>query len=137
MEQSYANHVHRPTLWMVGGLSGLLGFVATVAFLVRQPGLASTGLLLLALSLVCVVMLVRQYALRLQDRIIRLEMQTRLTRLGRGQDSSRLPMSQIIALRFASDVELPALLDRAIAENLTSDQIKRAVTNWQADYLRT
>ena len=137
MEQSYANHVHRPTVWMVGALSGLLGFVAMAVLVVRQPGLASVGLLLLAVSLVCVVLMVRQYAVRLQNRIIRLEMQTRLGRLGRDADFARLAMPQIIALRFASDGELPALLDRAIAESLTADQIKRAVTNWQADLLRT
>jgi hypothetical protein len=46
-------------------------------------------------------------------------------------------MPQLIAVRFASDAELPALIDRAAAEKLTPDQIKRAVTDWQGDYLRT
>jgi purine nucleoside permease len=75
--------------------------------------------------------------LRLQDRIIRLEMQTRLARLGRAADCGRMTLRQIVALRFASDAELPALLDRAAAEHLTADQIKRAVTAWQADHMRT
>ncbi len=108
-----------------------------VLFVLRQPSLISAGLLLIGVSLICVVWMVRQYALRLQNRIIRLEMQTRLARLGRDADFGRLAVPQIIALRFASDAELPALLSRAITEHLTSDQIKRAVTAWQADLLRT
>ena len=80
---------------------------------------------------------VRQFSLKLQDRIIRLEMQTRLARLGREADLARLSLRQIIALRFASDAELPALLQRAAAEKLSADQIKRAVTAWQPDDMRT
>ncbi len=83
------------------------------------------------------VTLIRLYALRLQNRIIRLEMQVRLSRFGREQDLARLALPQIVALRFASDAELPALINRAIAENLTPDAIKRAVGDWQGDYLRT
>jgi hypothetical protein len=95
------------------------------------------GLVLLAVAVMCTVFMVRGYALTLQNRIIRLEMQVRLARLGREAQFARLDMQQIIALRFASDAELPGLLERAIAEKLTSDQIKRAVTSWQADLLRT
>jgi hypothetical protein len=135
--QNYANHVHRPVLWLVGALSAVAGFALVFLFVLRQPGLISTGLLFLALSVVCVVLMVRQYAIRLQDRIIRLEMQTRLARLGRLADFERLPIKQLVALRFASDAELPALMDRAVAERLTPDQIKRSVTSWQADYMRT
>jgi hypothetical protein len=106
-------------------------------FVLRQPGLISAGLLLLGFSVLCLVQLVRRYALRLQDRIIRLEMQMRLARLGRSSDFDRLSINQLIALRFASDAEMPALIDRSLSERLTSDQIKRAVTNWQADLMRT
>jgi hypothetical protein len=56
---------------------------------------------------------------------------------GRGTDFGRLTMAQIAALRFASDAELPGLIGRAVNERLTSDQIKRAVTDWQGDYFRT
>ena len=50
---------------------------------------------------------------------------------------SRLSKPQIVALRFASDEELPALLERAEREHLAPDQIKRAIKNWVADLDRT
>ena len=79
----------------------------------------------------------RAYIVRLQDRIIRLEMRLRLERLGRAADFDRLAHGQIVALRFASDQELPALIERAVAERLTSAQIKQAVQQWQPDWYRT
>lgn len=134
-EQNYANHRHRPTLWLVAALFAVIGFILMVLAAFRQSGYITFGLVLLSMSLICTVYMVRGYALRLQNRIIRLEMQTRLARLGR--DFGRLEMPQVIALRFASDQELPALIERALAEKLTPDQIKQAVTSWQADHLRT
>ena len=53
------------------------------------------------------------------------------------RDLPRLSMRQLVALRFASDAELPALMNRAIAETLTPDAIKREVRDWQGDYFRT
>src|SRR5262245_56637846 len=97
-----------------------------VVALVRQPNVVTAGLLLIAFALMCSVLMARGYALRNQDRIIRLEMQIRLARLGLAPEFDRLSMHQLVALRFASDVELPMLLQRAITENLTADQIKRA-----------
>ena len=135
VEQNYANHRHRPTLWLVAALSSLVALIAMVVAAFRQSGYITFGLGLLAFALVCTVLMVRGYALKLQNRIIRLEMQVRLARLGR--DFGRLELPQIIALRFASDQELPALIERALAEKLTPDQIKQAVTSWQADLLRT
>jgi len=135
--QTYANHRYRPRLWLTGALAALvaLGLVAWVTIV--SPTLLNVALLLLSYAAVVAVYNVRQFALKLQDRIIRLEMQTRLARLGREADLARLSLRQIIALRFASDAELPALMQRAIAEKMTHDQIKRSITTWQPDHMRT
>ena len=50
---------------------------------------------------------------------------------------SRLNKAQIVALRFASDEELPALLERADREKLDADQIKRSIQTWVPDWDRT
>ena len=135
--QTYANHVHRPAGWTITALLAVLGFVGMVLFVLRTPSVISVALLLMASAILGLVALIRLYTTRLQDRIIRLEMRLRLAGLGREQDMTRLSSRQLIALRFASDAEMPTLIDRALAENLTGDQIKRAVTNWQADRMRT
>ena len=136
-EQTYATHRYRPMFWLVAFLCGTFALVAMLALLIRQPSVLTVGLSLLALTGLFTLHLLRLFALRLQNRIIQLEMQVRLARLGKEADMPRLSLPQLIALRFASDAELPALMDRAIAENLTPDQIKRAVTSWQGDFLRT
>ena len=72
--------------------------------------------------------------------IIKLEMRTRCATLMPSAQQAvlgRLAMPQIVALRFASDAELPALLDRADREQLSSDQIKKAIKNWTPDWDRT
>ena len=135
--QSYANHVYRPTAWSLTWLVAALAVLVLVVHAYQEPTYMSFTLLALAGVLLTAVSLIRLFALRLQNRIIRLEMQIRLGRLGRESDLQRLSLPQIVALRFASDAELPALIDRALAERLSPDAIKRAVRDWQADYLRT
>jgi Family of unknown function (DUF6526) len=135
--QSYANHAHRPVGWVVTALLAVLGFIGLVLFVLRAPTVISVSLLLLASAVLGLVSLTRVYTTRLQDRIIRLEMRLRLAAIGREQDITRLTMRQVIALRFASEGELGALIDRALAEKLTPDQIKRAITTWQPDRMRT
>jgi hypothetical protein len=82
--------------------------------------------------------LMRIYALRNQDRIIRLEESLRMGRLcpdvaaRAGELSSR----QIAALRFCSDAELPAMAKRALDEKMSSDAIKQGVKDWRGDYSR-
>jgi hypothetical protein len=136
-EQSYANHAHRPTLAGVAGLFTFIAIILLARFAYLQPSWIAFGLLSLSCAVLTLVLISRSYTTKLQDRIIRLEMHGRLARLGHDRDFSRLTTPQIVALRFASDAELPALCDRTLAENLSVDQIKRGVTNWQADLHRT
>jgi hypothetical protein len=137
--QNYANHAHRPMLWTVGNMIWL----AAVVLLTLAWGGRNTlypGLLLLAASLWCSLAIGRVYITALQDRIIRLEMRVRAASLlspAQAADLERLSIKQIVALRFSSDAEMPALLERAVREQLTPDQIKRAVQHWVADDLRT
>ena len=135
--QTYANHVYRPRGWLITSLVAAVAFLVLVVHAYQEPTDVSFALLALAGVVLSTLWLVRVFALRLQNRIIRLEMQVRLARLGREGDLQRLTIPQIVALRFGSDAELPALIDRAIAGNLAPDAIKRAVRDWQGDHLRT
>ena len=79
-------------------------------------------------------------ALRAQDRIIRLEERTRLDRLLPADlrvRAAELSTSQLIALRFAPDDEVPELVRRALDGELARQgDIKRAIRDWRADHLR-
>jgi hypothetical protein len=84
-------------------------------------------------------LLVRSYALKLQNRIILNEMRNRYFHLtGKTFDEKEreLKLGQIIGLRFASDEELLGLMDRAIAEKLKAKEIKQQIKNWKGDYIR-
>ena len=135
--QTYATHRYRPTLWLVTALLAVIALVLVVMLMFLRPAIVTLAPVFLALALSLTVWMVHQYALRLQNRIIRLEMQVRLARLGRVTDCDRLSMPQLVALRFASDSEIVSLLDKTLADKLDPDQIKRAVTSWQGDHMRT
>jgi type VI protein secretion system component VasK len=93
-----------------------------------------------AVALVLIAYYVRVFPLRAQDRIIRLEEALRMSKLLPPDLLARideLRTGQLIALRFASDEELPeltrAVLDGKLARQ---DDIKKAIRNWRADHLR-
>lgn len=135
--QNYANHAYRATSWLIAVASALLVTGMLIWDAAVRPSLQSIALVGLALVVLITCGIVRRNALRLQDRIIRVEMTVRLAQAGLPDAVRRLSVKQIVALRFASDAELRALAERAISESLSPDQIKRAVTDWQADLLRT
>ena len=137
--QTYETHRFNPK---PTGLAGLLWLAAVVCFLLSWFGFRTEGLGLLALaaSVFVLIAISRIYTTALQDRIIKLEMRLRCERLLSPTSLAmfqRLSKPQAIALRFASDEELPGLVERAERENLTADQIKRAVRAWTADWERT
>jgi hypothetical protein len=78
----------------------------------------------------------RAFALRAQDRAIRAEENFRHFILTGKPLNKQLRMGQIIALRFASDEEFPALAAKAIVEKLSNKKIKQAIQNWKPDYNR-
>ena len=95
---------------------------------------------LVALALLLLALYARMFALAVQDRVIRLEMQLRLQNLLPADLRPRIPdftVSQLVALRFASDAELPDLARKVLAENLQDRKaIKQLIRDWQPDYLR-
>ncbi len=94
----------------------------------------------MAIALVIVYLYARSFAVTVQDRVIRLEMRLRLRELLPADLVPRIPeftRGQLIALRFASDAELPALARRVLDERLMERKvIKQLVRDWQADTLR-
>lgn len=96
-------------------------------------------LILFAVACLTLVFKVRLYALRVQDRVIRLEERLRLTQLLPEPLRSRIPElteSQLCGLRFASDAELPKLVERVLNEKLSRADIKKAIQTWRPDYWR-
>lgn len=88
---------------------------------------------LTSLSLIMAYFLFRAFALKAQDRAIRAEENLRHYVLTGKLLSKDLSMLQIIALRFAPDEEFVTLTERALKENLSNDDIKKAIKNWKAD----
>jgi hypothetical protein len=96
--------------------------------------------LLTAAALVVLAVNARLFALRVQDRVIRLEERQRMSRLLPEDLKARIEEftpGQLVALRFASDAELPGLARKVLNDKLTDRKtIKQMVQNWRADYLR-
>ena len=138
--QSYANHTRRdPPFHLFLVPLGLAAVILSVILLVRHPRMSSILWVLLAIGLLMTAFKARIYGLKVQDRLIRLEERLRLAMLLPEAARARigeLTEPQLIALRFASDAELPALALRALNEGLTSKQIKTSIQSWRADYFR-
>lgn len=142
MEQSYANHVQKVPVFLYFLTPVFsLNFGWAVYRFVRTEFSADAGIyVLVAAALLVQMLLQRGFALRVQDRVIRLEEQLRYQRVLPAELQARageFTIGQIVSLRFASDAELPELARRVLDEKLRDRKtIKQMIKNWKADELR-
>ncbi len=139
-EQNLKNHARIDPMFhgflFVGALI-LLG--ASIYALVRQPDWWGAVRLFGVLWAIVLMFKVRLYAIKVQDRVIRLEERLRLAQLlpeSTRQRVGDLNESQLIALRFASDGEVAGLVEQTLGGNWDQKQIKSAIKNWRPDFLR-
>jgi uncharacterized protein DUF6526 len=118
----------------------LVNFLNAARHVYLWPTRSTLFALVVALALLTLAFLSRVMALAVQDRVIRLEMRLRLRQLlppDMHGNINGLTPRQLVALRFASDAELPELVREVCAGKLTtSKDIKMRVKSWQADWLR-
>jgi uncharacterized protein DUF6526 len=111
--RAFTDDAHRAIWWII---TAAIFMCAFLSFMTRQ-----------------------HYALILQNRLVRLEMRLRYFELAGKRFElieEQLGFSRIAALRFASDSEFLALVERTLKENLPADEIKRSIKQWKADHMR-
>lgn len=138
--QNFGNHRRFDPAYHIVGFALLLLTVVLSGILAwRQPGLVRAWHLGLAALLVILAFKIRSYALRVQDRLIRLEEGLRMARVLPEELRPRIPElrpDQCVGLRFASDGELAGLVRQALDEDLGSEAIKKRIKSWRPDEFR-
>jgi hypothetical protein len=141
-EQDFAHHARYVPAYHFFAIPVLvINFVWSLLQL-RTLGFSFAGIfgVLLAAALVVLVYYARTFPLAVQDRLIRLEERLRCERLLPADLQPRIgefSANQLVALRFASDAELPALARKVLDEKLTERKaIKQLIKNWKPDYQR-
>ena len=137
--QNLKNHGRTDAWFMALGLIVMVNLIVAIVSLVQVHNFHHVWVLILSLALIVLWLRVRQYPMKVQDRLIRLEERLRLQALAppewQGQ-IHRLREDQLIGLRFAGDDEVVTLARQALEENLTRKQIKERILNWRADTWR-
>ena len=140
--QNLANHRRFDPFWhFSGALIVVAGFIVAVVHAIRHPeGYWNWWFAVYAFGILLVVARARVQTLSVQDRVIRLEMRLRLKAILPAALAARfdeLSVRQLIGLRFASDAEMPALVERCLSGQLANGEaVKKEIKNWQADWLR-
>jgi hypothetical protein len=141
--QSFKSHTrYDPAFHFVLVPILLLNFILTVFVTVRHwpdNRFLHIWLAVVAIALLLTAGVARSSALRAQDRVIRLEERLRLAALLPATDRPRideLSLRQLIALRFASDAEIPALVHKTLTQGLEPKAIKQNIVTWRPDYDR-
>ena len=139
-EQSFQSHVHHPQATYIATVFWLIAFVLLIGQAFFGWNTANWMFAAILFAIAPLVAISRTYIVRLQDRIIMLEVKVRAAELlNTGQEAhlAKLSPKQIAALRFASDEEFGALLERAARENLSPKDIKASIRTWRPDPYRT
>ena len=134
-----AFHFFVVPVFVLGLLLTLVHFFAHLAHSDFRDNVHAILLIILACAFLILAFKERLYALKVQDRVIRLEERLRLSMLLPEPLRSRIPElteGQLCGLRFASDAEVPKLAERALNEKLSRTDIKKAIQNWRPDYWR-
>jgi hypothetical protein len=138
--QNLKNHVRfDPPFHFVLLLVLLANLIVSIVYLAHHPCFYSAWLVVLSVALILLALKAREYPVKLQDRIIRLEERLRLQSLAPAEWHSqiyRLSEDQLIGLRFAADDEVVELAKQALEHNLNRKQIKERIKDWRADYWR-
>ena len=139
-KQTYANHRRFvPLFHYVTFIALLLLLIGSIVNLVKSShdNLYSASLIvLISVLLILATLFARGFALKAQDRAIVAEEKLRYYVLTKKTLPAELSVRQIIGLRFACDEEYVELVDRAIKEKLSENQIKKEIKNWKGDYYR-
>ena len=143
-QQSYANHVrYDPGFHFTLFPVALITEIILIRLAWKTPPTANRGLAwwwaVVGLFAMWGILKMRIYSLTVQDRVIRLEEQLRMTKVLSPAQHELIPQltrRQLVALRFASDAELPGLVQRCVAEKLDGKQIKQSIKEWRGDYHR-
>ncbi|WP_088066707.1 DUF6526 family protein [Gottfriedia luciferensis] len=141
-QQNIDNHVRYHPLFHFYGmplaLITIIGSIVNLCIAIKNSDHVWLAVFILITSFLLVIsfILTRTYANKVQDRVIRMEENFRHFTLTGKPLNSKLTVGQIIALRFASEEELPELSERAVNEGLSSKAIKQSIKNWRADEYR-
>ncbi len=138
-EQTLKSHIKwDPLFHFFLGPVAMFMLVDTIVQLVRNPGWPSAMHVVAGLWALVATFKIRLYALKVQDRVIRLEERLRLRELASAfaGKAGQLTEDQLIGLRFASDAEVAGLAEKALAGGWSRKQIKESIQNWRPDHWR-